>query len=408
MRLFLLFSLFTLLQCTHNIKVLSLSADMILDLPEEVTNPRIRCNDIKAYIPNPNSEYQDELRTLRINIHFINAEGRHDNYEGDEGREYAKLLVYYANNKLAGNKKMNLPEGNQTPVYDPGYRYRLTGLDKDDDGIYFHYEDSLAYFINKGKDRNNYKRDIPNKYAVGLDSILNIFYMVHPPDSVKSKTYSGSGSGIALGKTIKLGTVYNPEDKPWKYGSLFNHEVGHVLGLSHTWNLNDGCDDTPKNANCWNTTNAPPCNGVISNNMMDYNSNQHAITPCQIGKMHRNLLKQKSKQRDITIKKWCKLDPRKDVYITKDTHITRAIDLYGNLHIMDGARLTLSCRLTMPENSEIIVHPEATLVLDGTKIYNDCNKEWKGIKLLRKGKSVGKVYKDGDYEIEGVSNSSSN
>ena len=56
------------------------------------------------------------------------------------------------------------------------------------------------------------------------------------------------------------------------------HELGHSLGLLHTWNQDDGCDDTPRNAGCWGDT--------CSNNMMDYNASQSALTACQLGIIH--------------------------------------------------------------------------------------------------------------------------
>jgi hypothetical protein len=215
--------------------------------------------------------------------------------------------------------------------------------------------------------------------------------MIHHPDSVKSTTYSASASGIALGKSLKLGTQYDPEIQPWYHASLLNHEVGHVLGLSHTWNLNDGCDDTPQNSNCWAPTNRPPCNGIISNNMMDYNSNQHAITPCQISIMRKNMAKENSRQRDLIEKRWCFLDESKDIFIDQEIVFNGATDSHGNIHIMEGGTLTITCRLSMPENGKIIIYPGGNLILNGGKIYNDCGNNWEGLKVLQKGRRKGNI-----------------
>ena len=351
------------------------------------------CISSTSYLPDSSIVNLNQQRNIRLNIHFMNNSKGDKNYEAESGIKYAKELIYHANRKLQFNKRMNLPEGNSTPAIFPNYQYILTPSSDDDGdkGIYFHRDDELYYYVNEGK-RNNYKREVINKYAVGEDSILNVFYMVHHPDSIASKTYSASGSGVALGKSIKLGTQYNPSDKPWLYASLLNHEVGHVLGLGHTWNFSDGCDDTPKNDNCWSQTENAPCDGVISNNMMDYNTNQHAITPCQIAIMQRNMSKRKSKQRDLIIKDWCKLDSNKDINILGKKDFSGSQDIYGNLNILPGGILKISCRLSMPQDSEITVYPGGILILDGAELHNDCGLSWRGIKILQKGKISGQVF----------------
>jgi hypothetical protein len=224
--------------------------------------------------------------------------------------------------------------------------------------------------------------------------------MVHHPDSIRSKTYSASGSGIALGKALKMGTKYNPNDEPWIHASLLNHEVGHVMGLAHTWNLNDGCDDTPKNRNCWASTPSGRCEGLTSNNMMDYNSNQHATTPCQIGIMRKNMAKSGSRQRDLIQRTWCERKPDKDIIIEGPVEFNGSKDMEGSIHILNGGELRVGCRLSMPANSSIIVEPGGTLILDNARIHNDCGLTWNGIKVRSSKKLEGQVYKTGKVLVE--------
>ncbi|WP_235296663.1 M43 family zinc metalloprotease [Portibacter marinus] len=354
------------------------------------------CHVIESYIPDTTIPYADNLLHIRMNFHFMNTSDWSNNFTGERGIYYAKELVRYANEKLFYNQKMRLPEGNDTPVYYPGYRYDLQ-----EDGIYFHADDELCFYINEGKS-NNYKRDVIDKYSVGEDSILNVFFMVHHPDSVRSDTYSASSAGIALGKSLKLGVKFDPNEEPWRHSSLLNHEVGHVLGLRHTWNLNDGCDDTPKNANCYGATESGRCKAPTSNNMMDYNNAQNAVTPCQIGKMRMQMANLNSRQRDLLDKKWCELDTLRNVIINKPVHWTGAKDLRGNIIIQEGGSLMVSCRLSMPPSSEIRVEPGGELILNEARIYNDCNLQWKGIVVVKEGRNQGKVYRRGAVKLENV------
>ncbi len=103
---------------------------------------------------------------------------------------------------------------------------------------------------------------------------------------------------------------------PQYQGGLLGHEYGHNLGLRHTWNEFDQCDDTPEgvlyngfNVQCYGHcdngcgSTPPPVGSCaetypwccdwanVSNNMMDYNGYvPHAVTPCQINLTEARLL----------------------------------------------------------------------------------------------------------------------
>ncbi|MET4074182.1 M43 family zinc metalloprotease [Hymenobacter sp. UYCo722] len=84
----------------------------------------------------------------------------------------------------------------------------------------------------------------------------------------------------------------------WELASTVNHELCHVLGLNHPFQYNDfawgECADAPMNANCWTLSTQPgntDCSSwsQVSNNLMDYNTFQTSLAPCQIGIIQNNL-----------------------------------------------------------------------------------------------------------------------
>jgi hypothetical protein len=393
--LFIIFVL-TIVSCKKKSILLttndSIIASAIQQDPERVSGV-FNCNKPEDYAPDPAYPTLHSKRLIKMVFHIMNATSRKYNYEGEKAITYFTSLLDEANNRLGRNEKLNLPVGNDYPVLDPGYRYELykdPNVPKDD-GFYFHYDDELYYFINKGVNKNNYKKDVIRKYAFKEDSIINVFVMPHHPDSIASPTYPGYGSGIALGTSLKISGIFESGAGPHAFSSMFNHEVGHILGLQHAWLKYDGCDDTPVHANCYGQTGVPPCDGVISNNMMDYNFAEIALSPCQIGKIHKNISRLTSKQRKLVQPSWCLYKKEMSVEISESLIWNSARDVEGDIIIKKGGSLTLKCRLSMPKASRIIVEPGGTLIINAAEIHNSCGDSWKGIELQTKMKNSGSI-----------------
>lgn len=377
------------------------------------------CTTYQAYLYDSVHPRYTPMRMVKINFHII-QDGKGKNNFTESDREFFKQLVSDANGRLNTNEKMFLPKDNNTPVVPIPFRYVLSGdpADPDDDGIYFHRNDSLFAMNKKSKKKDNVfdKRQF-DLYGVQKEKVINIFFIEHYPDSVASKTYKASSDGVGTGAWAKLVGSYHLWKNPvvmdngdtlkftsWNLSGLMNHELGHCLGLSHSWNVDDGCDDTPKHPGCWNFG-APPCE-ICSNNVMDYNAYQRAFTPCQIAKICMGFYNDKS-TRKYLVNDWCTYAEEKSLTIEANEQVewNGSMDLFGDIIVEDHASLTIRCTVSMPPGSRIILEPKATLILNGCTITSRCDQgKWEGIAMTFRKKSKPSIIIQNKVNIEKANN----
>jgi len=317
------------------------------------------------------------------------------------------------------NKPMHLPIDNKTPVLPIRMQYVLTPDPSlpGDEGIYFHQDPSI-WFLNK-KDKKGihglYSDTLYHKFGVQKEKVLNIFMLEHHPDSIASPTYKNASNGIGKSYYVKISNNYfdykqtktgKAKKGTWFAAGLLVHEVGHSMGLLHSWTRNDGCNDTPPHPNCW-SNGEPPCEGIISNNIMDYNQHASALTPCQIAKMHYNMSKDKSSQRKLLRKDWCKYHLDKTITIPENKKVEwlSSKDVLGDIIVKQNAELIIHCSLSMPIDSRIKIYPESKLIINGGKIFNRCGDKWKGIEMVvQNGASKGQIILYDDAIIKDTAN----
>jgi hypothetical protein len=233
------------------------------------------------------------IKYVNINMHFIQDDDGRNNFTAQDdgqgnsnytGYDRANDLVNNMNAQFNTNAQMNLPCGNTTAVLPIRIQYVLKG-------VYFHRSSDYS---NDGVGNWNVHWNLRKNPNTEIN-----LYHIHYPNIPYG---NGTADGVALtigGSTnlaVKIWKDYQAYlttggawITSWETARLLNHEVAHNLGLRHTHNENDGCSDTPYNNNCWYTNPTAPCSTWCSNNLMDYNADKAAVTPCQINTMHNKL-----------------------------------------------------------------------------------------------------------------------
>lgn len=266
-------------------------------------------------------------KVIRVNIHFMlrtNGTGNFTETTDGDGRTwyngytYANELIDRMNVRNDYNERMNIPTGNTTPILTKNFHYVIDAVYFIRNDAYFNFESGFGYYSTFGADKNNV-----------MNIVLN-----YCPANDGSCASSGQAFDMSYTGKNKLteNQTYWQNYVLWRNGTIpfgwfidatainTNHELGHLLGLSHTVQQNDappcptgcpgwdpinlscddGCDDTPtawsitasngctKHPACgWSSTPAHPID--CSNNIMDYN-NGYALTPCQLTKIHTGLV----------------------------------------------------------------------------------------------------------------------
>lgn len=348
------------------------------------------CDSIMNYSP-LNPEYTP-VKYVRITLHvFQKTDGTGNFPDTPESRNWLlNRFVGSTNSRMANLHPMNLASPSPH-ITDSRIRYVV-------DTICFHQDDEGWDFYPKGN-ASHFSFGVPNalykKYVTDNPEIRNTTNSIHVFLGACDKI-RGMASGIGDVRWIAVAGVYDlylDGENFWVPSGNLRHELGHSLGLVHTWNANDYCNDTPRNPGCWNGQNC-------SNNMMDYNASKAALTACQLARMHYYLSGNKGTVHQAVIKDYCQHDGS-EVHIPRRESVEWNCTkfLKGDVVIEKNATLTIRCTVSVPEGATIRLQKGARLIIDGGKITNLCGNYWSGIQYYSRASRQLKLLNGGAIEM---------
>lgn len=178
----------------------------------------------------------------------------------------------------------------------------------------------------------------------------------------------------------------------WPLAWHMSHEIGHVLGLEHTYSGGGDISDITCSDYLSDVFGLPfggyiPKNPNGSNNIMAASANAQFLyfSPLQIGRIHRNL-SIKSTRKVVANCPMANQSIIVDLLNTGPENWDTDMRLFNNVEVQN-TQLQITCRVEMEDVARIIVEPRSTLTIDGGVVTSACT-VWKGIRV-KSGPTLG-------------------
>ncbi|MBL7827717.1 MAG: T9SS type A sorting domain-containing protein, partial [Saprospiraceae bacterium] len=221
-------------------------------------------------------------------------------------------------------------------------------------------------------------------------------HLLHDPsynDGGVPKTAAGYASGS--NRVVMFNVGYYPDDPlllDWNF-KVFNHEVGHCLGLGHAYLCGNECVVVPgdlapvlecdiEEQVCQEIDNGfgVPliCDWGNSNNLMSSGPGCLALSPCQWSEAYGNLYNHSRSYTDIG----CDHLSASPIFINQGEDVVweRGKLLFNDVRVKTGGKLTIKCAAYFKTGYGIVVEKGGKLIVDGGLLSNLCpDTRWRGI-----------------------------
>ncbi len=331
------------------------------------------CSNYLNYVPDSLNDYANTpIITVRVNFHLMRDENGGGIYAGDQSANVAQAMQWL-NSRYANMEAPVLPVSPPAEEIDDS-RIRFVNT-----GIYYH---NSADLYNSNVINSSIYLDT---YGINIENVVNVFCYLND---------SAPGARAFPMDYYDYNYIYmRGYSFSWAGVQLLAHELGHIMGLIHTFagcgddifddtyypDLNKGWRDCgPDEA--YTKDYCPPYNFVgISNNIMGYNKCRTYFSPKQMAYMHHNFITKGHNRRYVSGESFAY---NNNIVIQQNTVWETSKIITKDIIIPDDKTLTIKCDMYFANDAKILVQKGGYLIVDGATLTSlDKNGFWKGIEV---------------------------